>query len=296
MKKHISSIIIVVLSILQLYSFVKISNLQERIDINNSSIQSNRSQLQNQISSIYQNVDNKLEQQASLIKNASYEFGDLNIEMLEIPITFFITPKTISENTSIFLDLNGDLIPLQKVGTTYSTTANFNIFSNVFPSIIIEDNGVKKLEDNLNLRVGEISSSIFPSGHPRFSGRSSYGSNKYTMSGHIDFDEKPANADISFVEINFVNKVDGEIINRKPIPISEGMIKIEEKIPLNVGQLLTSYVVAVDNLGFTHEYLVEHFLAGAEAQREPYFEQKYIYAPNGELVYQFDETDYVEIN
>ncbi|NCC81858.1 MAG: hypothetical protein EOM04_06285 [Clostridia bacterium] len=65
-------------------------------------------------------------------------------------------------------------------------------------------------------------------------------------------------------------------------------LKLEEKIPLEKGEILTTYVVATDNLGFIHEYHLEHYAAGERAQREPYREKKRIYSSDNKLLYSQD--------
>jgi hypothetical protein len=296
MKKQWIPIIIIVLIGLQIYSLIKIDYLQGRIEqSNNNTMQS----VQNQIQSIYSNVDTQLKEQASIIKNASYQLGDIDIENLKVPITFEVTPKMIEQNTTVSLDNNGEIILLKKQNTTFSGTVTADIFGSVFPTIIIENDGVRQLEDHFGLCVGSIDAYIFPIIVPSFVGGTSYGSNEYTMNGDISFDIKSSESDVSFVDIQYVRKVDDKVISTQPIKKSEdGMfiLKIDDITTLNKGQIFASYVVAKDSIGFRHEYLVEHYIAGEDEQREPYFEQKYIYASNGDLVFEFDENDLKQID
>lgn len=110
--------------------------------------------------------------------------------------------------------------------------------------------------------------------------------------------------------MKFVVKVEDEIIKETVIPL-EGRsfsdmstLEIDETYDLLEGQTLTGYVVAVDSYGFTHEYLVTHYVAGSNMQREPYSEEatitaprapylneETIIAPNGEIVNQLDEMN-----
>ena len=99
--------------------------------------------------------------------------------------------------------------------------------------------------------------------------------------------------------MKYVIKIGEKIIEETPIVLDKDnrlggsfTLDIDDKYSVDDGQILTSNVVAVDSLGFTHEYLVTHYVAGSRAQREPYFKQERIIAPNGKVVYLFDENNY----
>lgn len=301
MKKQTAYILVATLIVLQLYSLVKINSLQSRIENTNNTINSVENRLDNQINSIYQNVDQKLEAQASLIHNSSTKVGKLDIATLTVPIKFMIEPKTVTETMSVSLDFNGEIVRLEKSGLQYSTTKNFEISDSIFPKIIMEDTGVKNIEEHMGLRVSNIKEQVFPYIFARFSRQSSYGSNEYRTKGHLDIDYKPSQDNNTFIDMKYVIKVDDEIIKEIPVLLEKNnggtyTLDIDDKYSINDGQILTSNVVAVDSFGFTHEYLVTHFVAGSNAQREPYFEQEKIIAPNGEIIYLFDENNYEKIN
>ena len=208
-----------------------------------------------------------------------------------------IEPKKVTENMSVFLDFNGEIVRLEKSGLQYSTIKNFKISDSISPKVIIEDNGAKNIEEHKGLKVSNIKEQVFPFIFARFAGQSSYGANDYRTKGHLVIDYKPSQEDNPFIDMKYVIKVDDKIINEKPVVLEKDSelggrftLDIDDKYSINDGQILTSNVVAVDSLGFTHEYLVTHYVAGSKAQREPYFKQEKIVAPNGEVVYLFDEN------
>ncbi len=303
MKKQKSYILIAALIALQLYSLVKINSLQSKIDYTNHTISSVENRLDNQISSIYQNVDEKLEAQASLIHKTSVKVGNLDVGTLTVPIKFTIEPKMITETMVVSLDFNGEIVQLDKSGLQYSTTKDFEISESVFPKIIMQDNGVKSVEEHNGLMVSSIKEQVFPHIYANFHGETSYGSNQYSAKGNLSIDYKPSEENIAFVDIKYVIKVDDKIIKETPVVLEneDGLggnftLDIDDKYSMNEGQILTTNVVAVDSLGFSHEYLLTHFVAGSNMQREPYFEKMAIKAPNGEIVYLFDESNYENTN
>lgn len=155
----------------------------------------------------------------------------------------------------------------------------------------------------MGLRVSNIKEQVFPYIFARFSGQSFYGSNEYRAKGNLDIDYKPSQENNTFIDIKYVIKVDDKIIKETPVDSEKEsrlggtfMLDIDDKYSINDGQILTSNVVAVDSWGFTHEYLVTHYVAGSNVQREPYFKKMNIIAPNGEIVYKFDENNYKKID
>jgi hypothetical protein len=292
MKKQISYFLIAALIILQIYSLAMINSLQRRIDNNNNTIYSVENQLSNQINAIYQNVDVQLKAQASLINSSAIALGKLDVDTLTVPITFTVEPKTVTETMLVSLDINGDIVELEKSGLQYSATKNFEISDSIDFKIIIDDNGVKHIEEQNGLNSHQIKEQIFPQLFASFGGESSYGSNEYRAKGTINIDYKASTANNQFVDIKYVTKVDDKIIKETPISLDRNYgftLDIDEKYSLNNGQILTFYIIATDSLGFVHEYLIKHYEAGANAQREPYHEQENITAPNGEIVYLFKE-------
>lgn len=298
MKKQKLYILIAALIALQLYSLVKIYSLQSRLDYTNQTISSVENRLDSQISSIYQNVDEKLKSQASLIHKSWVKVGKLDVGKLTVPIKFTIEPKRITETMLVSLDFNGEIVQLDKSGLDYSATKDFKISESVFPKIIMQDNGVKTVEEHNGLMVTSIKEQVFPHISANFQGGTNYGSNQYHAKGILSIDYMPSHENNAFVDIKYVIKLDDEIIKETPVVLEKedgfggnSTLNIDDKYSMNEGQILTTTVVAVDSLGFTHEYLVAHIVGGSNMQREPNFEKMNIKAPNGEIVYQFDESN-----
>ncbi len=301
MKKQSLTVLIAILVMLQLYSLSKISTLQTQIERVNYTANSAETHLQSQISEIYQNVDQKLEKQASLILRAYAQVGKLNGDTIMVPVTFTVSPKTVTDTMSVSLDIDGETLPLVRSGLEYSATKEFEISKNIFPTIVLEDSGEKHVEEHEGLMLANLKEMIFPEVYAYFSGESSCGSNEYREKGQLQVDCKPSQENNGLTDIKYVVRVDGETVKETPVPLGQesGMggtfeIDIDNKYSLGDGQILTAHVVAVDSLGFTHEYQVLYFVGGADAQREPDFRQEKIIAPNGETVYRYDEEENLE--
>src|SRR5690554_5775434 len=120
--------ILIALIVLQVYSYLKINILQREVENTTLKISYMESRMEDQINSIYQNVDAKLMEQNSIIKTAAFDIGNVDANSLEVPVTFSVIPKEVSVTTKVFLDFNGDIISLEKEGNTYTGIKNVDIF------------------------------------------------------------------------------------------------------------------------------------------------------------------------
>jgi hypothetical protein len=303
MKKQKAYILIVALILLQLYSITKINTLQNKVENTNMTLHSLDTRMNSQINNIYHTITKKLEEEASKIHTSSVTVGSLNTDTLKVPITFTVEPKTITESLEVLLDFNGEIIPLEQSGTQFFVTKDLEISETAFPKIILQDEGVKYVEEHRGLNVSRIKESIFPNIFAHFSGTTKYSSGEYHAKGFIDIEYRGVNEENYFKEMKYVVKVDNEKMNEKMIPIVDGKqnidpisIEIDDEYSLKKGQILTGNIVAKDVLGFVHAYLVVHYVGDSNAQREPHFDKLSIKAPNGETVYLFDEMDYKNSN
>lgn len=287
MKRNKLHILIVILMISQVISIVKINDLQRQIENTNVEMYRSNNSLINKIDAIYANVDERLRREASPFESVTTEIGKVNPKELTVPVSITLTPKEVSQHTAVSLDFDGELIPMERKDTTFSATVSCDVFGSFLPKIVIEENGVKKTTRNDRIGVRSIKHSIFPALYARLSGEARYSNNTYKRKGELNVNIKEANSAIQFTEIRFVIKVDDQVISEKIIPqenISTGF-EVDEVIPLNSGQVCTMTVIAKDNVGLEHHYLVDHWVAGSGYQMEPRIDDGEIYTPDGKLLW-----------
>lgn len=287
MKKNILPIIIATFIIAQTVSIMKVSNLQSQIDNARTEINN----MSNEISTIYANVDTMLKKEMSLIETASTKLGALDTDNLTAPVVFSITPKEVSGNTAVSLEIDGELIPMNRSGTTFSATVSRDIFGSVSPLIVIDESGVKKTTQDDRIIIGSMKDSLLPIMHPHFSGEAIYSGGTYKCKKTLYTDVKSTESGIVCTEIRFVIKVDEEVISDEVIPIdtlSAGW-QVDKTIPLSNGQTCIMMVIATDSIGLEHRYTVDHWVGGAAAQREPWLDDEQIYSADGKLLW---KTEY----
>lgn len=305
MKKKIIPILVAALIIAQIVSLTKINNLQSQLNNAMLSINNISNNTRNEINSIYANVDAMLKKEASLIEIASTELGALDTFNFTIPVTFTLTPKEVSEYTAVSLEIDGEIIPMDKTGTTFTATVSRDIFGSVSPLIMIDENSVTKTTQDDRIMIWSMKASLLPSLHARLNGQATYGGGTYKRKGTLNADTKKAESGIVFTEMRFVIKVDEEVISNEVIPADkipyglpvDGDIplnygdgwQIDKTIPLNDGQICIMTVIATDSIGLEHHFIVDYWVGAAKAQREPWFIDEQIYSVDGKLLW---DTEY----
>lgn len=291
MKKEYYSILIGLLLILQIFSFFKINALRDDLEMTTENMHNIEDYVSAEITDLYKDVSQKLEDEASPILSCSTHIGEFNEDTLTTPITFNISPKEVTDTLTVSLDFNGELILLEKTGIIYSTTKNFSISEQIYPTIILEDKGHKTLAEDSGLRVSYLRDTVFPSITTSLSDEISYSSNKYQTKGDLRVKYHPSHNNTSFKDVAYIVTIDNEVIEEHPIifgtydkPDRSINISIDENHSLRKGQTLKLSIVAIDSLGFTHEYLIDQFVAGSDPRDLTLIHQK-ITAPNGEIVY-----------
>lgn len=288
MKKNGLYVLIGALIISQFILLLKINRLESQTEYTKSQMNNLSDEIRNDMNTIYSNVDDMLNKKESLIEISTTEVGSVNSDNLTVPITFTLTPKEVSANTTVSLDFNGELFSMDKMGTSFTTTVDRSIFSDALPIIVIDENGVKKTMDAEQIGIHDIKNKIFPNMFPRLLGQASYSGDTYSRSGNLSMEIKESNEYIKFTKIRLVIKVDEDIISEEIIPndVFNSDYEISKKIPLGEGEVSTMIVIATDSIGLEHHYTIDTWIGGSNRQREPWFEDEHIYSPDGKLLWQ----------
>ncbi len=290
MKKNNSFILIVILIVVQVMSFFKISDLEREIEKMTSYTMSVHDTVNSSISSLYFNVEEKLNKQASYIEHIETSIGTPNGEDLTVPITYTIIPKEVSDNTSLSLDFNGKFIKMDRDGTKFSLTLVAEIFNpEIYPNIVITEDGVTKTEKNDLLNIYSLKDNIFPDLSIYLMGSAHGNSKGYKRMGTIRSDIHPPlglSKTLEFVDARFVIKVNDDIILNKPIDINDlNGYEINEEVALKDGEICTMYIVLEDSLRLEHHYMIDHYVQGSNGQREPFYDNEEIYSQDGTLLW-----------
>ncbi len=128
MEKNRLYVLIGTLIIFQFALLLKVNRLGSETEYTKNQMNNLNNNLRNDINAIYSNVDDMLNRKESLIEISTTEVGTVNRDNLMVPITFTLTPKEVSENTMVNLEFNGEVFPMNKSGTSFTTTVERGIF------------------------------------------------------------------------------------------------------------------------------------------------------------------------
>ncbi len=289
MKKSMLPIILIGLLVLwQAISMLKIDSLQKQSSQLYAHIERLDNRIDNEANSIYFNVDKKLKQQTNPVEIATYNIGTPNPDELTVPITYTLTPKEVSDSTIVSLDFDGKLFPMEKNGTTYTTTVLRDIFGTATPTIVIDENGVKKTLADERITIADLRESLLPLLFPRLNSESSSNDKTFKIKGTLSADSKGVTSGNIFLETRLVLKVDDSVVSEKEIPIGALTtgFAVDENVPLSDGQVCTMTLIATDSIGLEHHYVVAYLDSGSNKQPEPWFNQEKIYSADGKLLWE----------
>lgn len=253
--------------------FVEIGELRTRINQLDNIHSNEVSSLRNQISSIYNNVDEQMKKQGSLFTNVKREFGEFNAETMKADIKISVMPKTSIDNMKVNVSLCGTTAEMTKnANGEYSAVVPVGIFEieDYFPLVTISANGETKTEYLEDQSVHGIFSNYLPTmlGGTIKTSRASLTDGKLTVDGDffIGYNLGDVDKRAKFEKYTLVTEVAGKEIAKKDITdiitkhervdnIENGKVNIhfKETYDLSGHNDLTIYVVTEDTFGYLHK-------------------------------------------
>jgi hypothetical protein len=271
MSKRITTIAIAALIVVQLTTLSKVSALQQELQNTRNQLLSESSSIRNEVSGIYSNVNNLLEEQTNILDSYDYQFGEFNKEMLTVPVNFTIFPKQLSDSETAILYINGQEVLMQRQWTTFLVNVDVNLFDMLEARVVLSDQGVQRSE-TLVMRRSNLWEQFLPSIYAHFNGHSHHEEGKFVMDGNVILDGKGVGADgIKIESTELVVTRGGEVIDRiAPDDLSDKYgeeiaemrdflmqeFTVEESYSLEAGQTLRFTIVAYDSLGLIHNIVV----------------------------------------
>lgn len=269
------------------YMIMKINSLDNEIDSLKREVRFTNNNIQSQIRNLNNDIEEKIKRQNSLIESTSLEIGQINSETLLVPITFKIVPKEITNNTRVYLDFDGKNLELKKEYLSYIGKIDFPITKEVIPKIIIENNGVKYIEENEDIIINNLREIVLLNIYADYNGEVKESSNKLDFKGNIHIDYKKDSNGNSIEEIKALVKVNGDLLKEINMDIYDDFVnfKVNESLNVEDGDIVKIYVLAMDSLGFKYESIIYNYKVGNFSQEEPVYKVEKIVSPNGEIIY-----------
>ena len=255
--------VIIVMAGLLIFCLAKINDMSDEI----ASLQNSVSNLQHQISnmdsnisSIYNNVDEMLKKEASLLSSVDYTLGELNAENHTVPVTVKLTPKSLTDDMKITMNVDGRTVAFEKNGNEFTATFSVNMFIAFedYPMLSIVSGGTTKTELMESVDLTALYTRYLPNVYAYITPFETFKNGKLEIDGHLQFDEKPSSidSDVSITKIELVTEKNGIEIAR--VDVTDKVDADFNHVPVQVtydakyGDEFCIYVVAEDSLGYTH--------------------------------------------
>lgn len=285
---------------LLIFSLLQNVTLKDQIDSlksANSRLSSEINQINTNINSIYNNVDEKLKEQASLLSGVDYSVGKINDDNQSVPVTLKVVPKTLVDDMKISVKTGDATTELKRNGNEFSAKFNVGLFVGYeeFPLLTIKSSGSTRTEYLEDVDLSYQFRDYFPTleAHLLRSSTTSNDTIHIASTFSVNVDSSGNDNSVDFTKITLVETLNGEEISREDITdkvmeadghYEEMYVKdfnISDKYDLRV------YVLAENSLGYTHEVLAGCWMdEPMDAMLETAIDNEIIYDKDGNVLWQ----------
>ncbi len=163
-KEGISYIVIFCLVIALVVSFAKIHSLESNIRLLRNDHSGDIRSLEQQVSNIYKEVDNRMKKHTSLFSDIGVAYG-IEVKGNKGDVTFTVTPKTITDDMVLKITHDNQTVAMNKTADgKYSGTIAVDMFTYNpdFPLVTITSKGETKTEYLSDISLSVIWSDFLP--------------------------------------------------------------------------------------------------------------------------------------
>ncbi len=301
-KKTINTLtaVVVILVIALAISFVKISALENEIDQVRNDYSFEVNNLENQIMSIYSNVDAMLKEEASLLAGAEAEYGKLNLEDHTIELSLTLVPKQITEDTALQVSANGRTAELSRNGTSFTGTIPVDLFTQDEQLLLtVTTSAGVQTQYITDVNICYLWSQYIPTlYYCDISGNATFTEGKYTLDASLDINTSPLleTPGVRFEKFVLVTELNGKELSREDI--TEDVLNYEnypdgvyfrdayqKEYEAYEGDELVIRLEATDTLGYVHTMIVHYWKEQQGAVAEAINGSELIYDQEGNLLY-----------
>ena len=269
-----------------------INNLKNR----NSTLSAQVQTLRDEIHSIYDNVDAKLKEQASLISGVDFSIGNPSDDMKSVELTLTVVPKLISDDMELAVTVAGKTASLTRNGNEFTGTIDVGMFIDYdqWPLLSIKSVEGTKTEYLDDVDISYLFTQHLPSLYADMAGSSTLRNGKLRVDAGFSIEAQPAydHAPITFVSFTLIEEINGKEINRKDITSDVRKsgdnyhTHYMKSFEISHGDELKVYVIAEDSLGYIHKTLTHFWFQsedGATVEAVPSIEM--IFDKDGNILY-----------
>ncbi len=225
--------------------------------------------------------------EASLFSEIFYDFGEIDTKNHTVEMSFWVVPKSYSEETEVSVIFRGETMELvNDKGRTFSGSKSFPIFEEIYEEgmICVTESGVTKTEVWEDAPQGSFSYKCLPQICMTDSSIvSQRGKDSVRIEGEINIVSSKKNGS-AFRELALYVKKGDAVIDE--IAMDDGHASLDREYPAKGGERISLYVKGTDEYGYIHEEYVGGWNGESAAGvgyevTAPYGNR--VYAPDGSV-------------
>ncbi len=296
MKINWKNILIAVMAGLLIFAVITNANQANEIESLHSRINHLNSELENvrgTVSSIYNNVDEQLKKQASLLTSTEHTLGNLNTDKHTIDVEIKVVPKTVTDNMALSVKIGDSVADFTRSGNEFTAVVPVAMFMDyeTRPMLYIETAAGTQTEVLEDIRVAYLYDRYLPTLHSYIPSNTDFKKGKVEIHSHLEISTKPTeySGNIAFSKYELVTVVNDKEIEREDISsiVENGSYddQFNKTIDAHIGDKVVIYVEAVDTLGYTHKTIAYSWYESENgAVAEAMYDGDSIYDKEGNLL------------
>ena len=231
MKGRLKNVLLIINTILLIVCLVQMSNLKTEISNMRSNMGNQISNIQTNINNSYSYIEETLKKEASIVSNAEWEFGKMDIEARTVEVKAYVIPKEYQPDvTQAFFLCDDEEVAAEYINGRYEVIMEVPLFKDVnIPSVLFKENETIRTE-NLDW-VFNPRNELLPLVYAYNAGSVGFGKSKdkentgtWIFSGDLDVDIVAKDREEFEVEkAEIIRYIDGKEVERIDI-LSNNMI------------------------------------------------------------------------
>jgi len=295
-KINWKSILFVVMAGLLIFAVITNANQANEIESLHSRINHLNSELENvrgTVSSIYNNVDEQLKKQASLLSSTEHTLGNLNTDKHTIDVEIKVVPKTVTDNMALSVKIDDSVADFTRSGNEFTAVVPVSMFMDyeTRPMLYIETEAGTQTEVLEDIRVSYLYDRYLPTLYAYIPSHTDFKNGKIEINSHLEVSAKPTDysGSIAFTKYELITTVNDKEIGREDITskIEGGNYdgQFSKTIDAAIGDKIAIYVEAVDSLDYIHKTVAYSWYKSEDgAIAEAMYDGDSIYDKDGNLL------------
>lgn len=295
-KLNWKNILIGGMAALLIFAIITNANQANEIEMLSNRVSNLSAELEfsrNEIHSIYNNVDEQLKKQASLLSSTEHTLGNLNTDKHTIDVEIKVIPKTVTDNMALSVKIGDSVADFTRTGNEFTAVVPVAMFMDyeTRPMLYIETEAGTQTEVLEDIRVSYLYDRYLPTLYAYIPSHTDFKNGKAEINSHLEISVKPTeySGNVGFSKYELVTVVNDKETDREDITskIENGSYdgQFSKTITAGLGDNVVIYVEAMDTLGYLHKTVAHSWYKNEDgAVAEAMYDGDSIYDKDGNLL------------